>query len=85
MVKIIIYWENYHVTQRKIFYQVFEKSDQWVGKKIYSEENIVSIHGQLLQLSEAATRGALWEKVFPEILQISQENTCARVSLPIKF
>ena len=28
-------------------------------KKEYSEENIVSIHGQILQLSEAATRAAL--------------------------
>ena len=30
--------------------------------------------------SEAATRGVLWEKVFLEILQNSQETTCARVS-----
>ena len=31
-------------------------------------------------LSEAATRGVLWKKVFLEISQNSQENTCARVS-----
>ena len=30
--------------------------------------------------SEAATRGALWKKIFLEISQNSQENTCARVS-----
>ena len=29
---------------------------------------------------EAATRGVLWKKVFLEILQNLQENTCARVS-----
>ena len=29
---------------------------------------------------EEATRGVLWKKVFLEILQNSQENTCARVS-----
>ena len=30
--------------------------------------------------AEAATRGVLWKKVFLEISQNSQENTCARVS-----
>ena len=44
MVKIIIYWENYHVTQRKIFYQVFEKSDQWVGKKERIFRRKYSVH-----------------------------------------
>ena len=34
-------------------------------------------------LPEAATGGVLWEKVFLEILQNSQENTCARVSFLI--
>ena len=29
---------------------------------------------------EAATGGVLWKKVFLNILQNSQENTCARVS-----
>ena len=33
--------------------------------------------------SEAATGGVLQEKVFLEILQNSQENTCARVSFLI--
>ena len=31
-------------------------------------------------ISEAATRGVLWKKVFLEISQNSQENTCPRVS-----
>ena len=35
--------------------------------------------------SKAATRGALWKKVFLEILQNSQENTYARVSFLIKL
>ena len=30
--------------------------------------------------AEAATRGVLWEKVFLEISENSQENTCSRVS-----
>ena len=33
-----------------------------------------------LETSEAATRGVLCKKVFLEISQNSQENTCARVS-----
>ena len=35
--------------------------------------------------SEAATGGVLYQKVFIEILQNSQENTCARVSFLIKL
>ena len=35
--------------------------------------------------SEAATAGVLKEKVFVEISQNSQENTCARVSFLIKL
>ena len=35
--------------------------------------------------SEAATGGVLWEKVFLEISQNSQENTCVRVSFLIKL
>ena len=36
-------------------------------------------------LTEAATRGVLFKKVFLEISQNSQENTCARVSFLIKL
>ena len=35
--------------------------------------------------TEAATRGVLYKKVFLEILQNSQENTCARASFLINF
>ena len=35
--------------------------------------------------TEAATRDVLWKKVFLEISQNSQENTCARVSFWIKL
>ena len=38
-----------------------------------------------MQWTEAATRGVLWEKVFLEISQNSQKNTCARVSFLIKL
>ena len=34
---------------------------------------------------EAATGGVLWKKVFLEISQNPQENTCARVSFLTKF
>ena len=37
------------------------------------------------QATEAASRGVLWEKVFLEISQNSQENTCVRVSFLIKL
>ena len=35
--------------------------------------------------TEAATGGVPWKKVFLQISQNSQENTCARVSFLIKF
>ena len=34
-------------------------------------------------IAEAATGGVLWEKVSLEILQNSQENTCASVSFSL--
>ena len=39
----------------------------------------------IFHLSEAATVGVLLEKVFLEISQISQENTCGKVSFLIKL
>ena len=39
----------------------------------------------LLQHTEAATGGVLWQKVFLEISQNSQESPCARVSFIIKL
>ena len=38
----------------------------------------------ILTSTEAATGGVLYEKVFLEISQNSQENTCARVSFLLK-
>ena len=35
--------------------------------------------------AEAAARGVLWKKVFLEISQNSQENTCVKVSFLIKL
>ena len=40
---------------------------------------------QLLSWSDAANGGILQEKVFLEISQNSQEDTCARVSILIKW
>ena len=36
-------------------------------------------------ITEAATEGVLWKKMFLKILQNSQENICARVSFLIKL
>ena len=38
-----------------------------------------------MEIVEAATRGVQWKKVFLEISENSQENTCARVSFLIKW
>ena len=38
-----------------------------------------------LKNAEAATRGVLQKKVFLQMLQKSQENTCTRVSFLIKL
>ena len=38
-----------------------------------------------MQTSEAASRGVLYKKVFLEISQNSQGNTCAKVSFLIKL
>ena len=62
-------------------------------KSQITTENSVAIsisHRKLNQalelvLSEAATRGVLWKKVFLKISQNSQENTCARVFFLIKL
>ena len=43
------------------------------------------LHRYNVQRTEAATRGVLCKKVFLEISQNSQENTCARVSFLIKL
>ena len=38
-----------------------------------------------ISVSEAATGGVQWKKMFLEILQNSQEKNCARVSFLIKL
>ena len=48
--------------------------------------NIENTEGsEFFHLSKAATRGVPWEKMFLEISQNLQENTCARVSFLIKL
>ena len=48
-----------------------------------SVNKIIALMGKLLP--EAGTRGVLCKKVFLEILQNPQENTCVRVSFLIKL
>ena len=43
--------------------------------KLYKKEN-----SDFKRATGAATRGALWKKLFLNISQYSQENTCAGVS-----
>ena len=44
-----------------------------------------TVSAEFRAVTDAATRGVLWKKVFLEISQNSQENTCARVSFLIKL
>ena len=43
------------------------------------------VNSHLIQISEAVARRCSVEKVFLEISQYSQENSCARVSFLIKL
>ena len=57
---------------------------------LYNLKNVKNTHGGMfllvkLQALEAATRGVLLKKVFLEMSQNSQENTCAKASLLIKL
>ena len=47
--------------------------------------DLFSVTNSIVLRPEAATRGVLCKKVFLEILQNSQENTCARVSFLINL
>ena len=51
--------------------------------KWYFSTNLIFrlVNTYFLFSAKAATTGVLWKKVFLEISQNSQENTCARVSL----
>ena len=44
-----------------------------------------TVSAEFRAVTDAATRGVLWKKVFLEISQNSQENTCARVLFLIKL
>ena len=63
-------WDHIHERIPDLFFVT-----QWSP---YCRDRCVLSRAMLL--SEAATRDVLWEKVFLEILQNSQENTCARAS-----
>ena len=59
---------------RIIFVSFFKKTSQYIFH-----------YFSLYSCREAATKGVLCKKVFSEISQNSQENTCARVSFLINF
>ena len=56
----------------------------WGIVKAYSDM-FTTLNNSLILATDTATRGVLWKKLFLEISQNSQENTCARVSYLIKF
>ena len=60
------------------FFEIFNQ-DIWGNVHCVPEINLTS------QGIEAAYRGVLYKKVFLEISQNSQENTCARASFLIKL
>ena len=66
---------------------IFSKNEFLVLWYSHFFENFVCLYvpGRRFLCNEAATRGVLWKKVFLEISQYSQENTCARVSFIIKL
>ena len=61
-----------------VFFEIFNQ-DIWGNVHYVPEINLTS------QGIEAATRGVLYKKVFLEIWQNSQGNTCARASFLIKL
>ena len=56
-----------------------------IGEIWFNSIIMIYVNCSSIPSSEAATIGVLWKKVFLEISQNSQENTCARVSLLIKL
>ena len=56
-----------------------------VSIKQQHEKDLAKFLEKYLRSTEAAARGVLQKKMFLEILQNSQENTCARVSFLIKL
>ena len=57
-------------------------TNELTGENLIIDENIDNNH---IHQPEATTSGVLWKKVFLEMSQNSQENTCARVSFLIKL
>ena len=56
----------------------------WGIIKAYSDM-FTTLNNSLILATDTATRGVLWKKLFLEISQNSQENTCARVSFLIQL
>ena len=66
-----------------MFGRIFQVTEITYNSIIFSMNYGISI--LLRNFPEAATRGVLCKKVFLEISQNSQENTCVRVSFLIKL
>ena len=54
-------------------------------KTFFLEDESSNLKVKYVQSTETATKGVLYKKVFLEISQNSQENTCARVFFLIKL
>ena len=74
-----LYWKNWKIDSSSFFRIMDFNFDAVARFQAYWDQR------RYEKLSEAATRGVLYKEVFLEILQNSQENTCARVSFLIKL
>ena len=68
----------------KIFLHIYLKHQETLQTTLTMESNYL-LAKPALPILEAATKGVLCKKLFLEISQNSQENTCARVSFLIKM
>ena len=86
--KFVWYREKFEIKKFEIEkgYAVFLGKISMDRTYCLSEREIFEIEGsQYREGTEAATRGVLYEKVFLEISQNWQENTCARASFSINL
>ena len=71
------------------FYKKLRKHKHSYGKRNYWNKNLnpvnVNLTSQTWKRKKQSPGGVLYEKVFLEISQNSQESTCARVSFLIIF
>ena len=89
MFSLYLYLHLLLFTHKQSFIDILENSCSLkfrnIHRKITVLESLANFYLSILKniyelLPEAATRGVLYKKVFLQISQNSQENTCARVS-----